>query len=539
MNVPMLNWRIRYQRVLSHNPGLLDQQQSLLEVGGDPRGIAELARRSAVATHTQWPSAPSPWVQPVTASPFSLPFDSNTFDHVVSVDTLHHIAPSHRAQAISELVRVARRKVILSVPCGSLAVDGDLQLAGTFKRMGLQTPAWLQDHAVRSLPSVGDILGMLSGTGHRVEIHTNEALLQHYGGLFLDLFYPPSERIYSMQQGKSDEQVLPAGDWELPYSYLFHLFKEDTVSYRPKPISPTVAANTDQEIGLYAVYHQRLPLAPDTGITPIYVGEAAQEAGADERTETPETKLDNSRWSELSGVHEIWRNGPRSNYVGFCHYRRIFDFTDGNRAAAPSRSALHHGPRSTSVHYDAYLARASGTAARHALQHFENHPNTLVVAPPLKINASVWDEYAVLHNANDLCLLTNLIARTHPYLSPHLATTLSARTLFANNLFITRWDAFEELCNIWFGVLGAFEEQVPVRTHNRYQRRDISFLAERLLDAWVRFRVAEGTRLVTVPILEITYPGLDTTAWSPTASSAPSSPSAPMAPAAPTQGVRP
>jgi len=509
----MLNWRIRYQRVLSYYPELLDPQFSVLEIGSHPHGIAALLGRSVTGINTHWQNTPSQWVVPVAASPLSLPFADNAFDHVVCVDTLNHIAPPDRDRAISEMARVARRKVILSVPCGALAMESDRQLAATLRRMGMNLPAWLQEHVIRALPSVADMLGMLAKTPFRFEVHTNEAMLQHYGGLLLDLFYPFSQRISSSEQAKKRQQVLPAGDWEVYYSYLFHLSKDGHGMPREKQVQPScIAKAAEQEIALYAVYHRRLPLAPDTGITPIYVGEAAQEASAGERTETADTTLDNSRWSELSGVHEIWRNGPRSKFVGFCHYRRVFDFSRGS--AGPRQPFSSGNQRSTPLHYDAYLSRAQGTAARHALAHFEAHADTLIVAPPLALDGSVWDQYTVTHNANDLCSVTNLIARSHPHMSPHLAETFGANALYANNLFITRWDHFDELCELWFEVLGAFERSVPVRTEDRYQRRDISFLAERIFDTWVRFRVAQGTKLVTVPILEITYPDLDTTAWS-------------------------
>ncbi len=502
----MLNWRIRYQKIVQLNPELSDPALSVLEVGSGGQGFAQLLQRNITNLNAQVQTAPSPWVTAVSGSLLHLPFADNAFDHVVCADGLKYIAKSARAQFISELTRVARHKVILSTPCANTALQSDLALATAFQRMGQGTPPWLHEGITRQLPTVAEMVQLVSGTGMRFEIHSNEPILQHYSGLMLDLFFPLSSQISSIEQRKMRKHSLPETGWEMYYSYLFSIFK-DHHRASPKgtrlPVGEAITKTSSVEpsgVKLYAVYHRRLPLAPGTGITPIYVGEAALSAGANERRET---ELDNSRWSELSGVHEIWKNGPRSAYVGFCHYRRMFDFS---QEARPNRS--------TQVGFEGYLARASQTAAKHALQHFEKNPDTIVVAPPLELHQNIWDQYALTHNANDLCLVTNLIVRNHPYLIPHLPESFSTSKLYANNLFIASWLHFEELCTLWFDVLRAFEEIVEVRAEDPYQRRDLAFLAERIFDVWVRYRAAQGTHLSYVPLLEITYPGLDTSAWS-------------------------
>jgi len=507
----MLNWRIRYQQIVDGYPQLSDPQWTVLEIESGSPGIAELLQREVTVITANRQAGPSPWVTPVTGSLHKLPFADNSFDYVICADTLKHLDKSVRGQVIAELARVTRQQVIISMPCGDMAKQSDQALSAAFRRMGSGTPPWLTDGVTHQLPSVAEMMGLLAGLGLRFEVHTNEPLLQHYSGLLLDTIFPAASQIATAEHRKARQPIMPATGWEMYYSYLFRILKEPaaeaTAASAPTQPENAGAAHSlptgaHDDIALYAVYHRRLPMAPGTGITPIYVGKAASEAMAGERTET---HLDNSRWSELSGVHDVWQNGPRSALVGFCHYRRIFDFSRSSHEGS--------GPRSIQLDYARYVARASGTAARHALKYFETNANTLVVAPPLHLSSTIWDHYAFTHNANDLCMLNNLILSRHPPLTPHLIASMASRELYANNLFIAPWDHFDELCTLWFDVLGIFERNVPPRTEDPYQRRDISFLAERVFDAWVRYRQAQGTRLVTVPILEITYPGLDISAW--------------------------
>ena len=59
-------------------------------------------------------------------------------------------------------------------------------------------------------------------------------------------------------------------------------------------------------------------------IKPIFAGAAADLAASGALTDITEreARLPNERWSELSAYYKIWREGPRSEAVGFSSYRR-------------------------------------------------------------------------------------------------------------------------------------------------------------------------------------------------------------------------
>lgn len=95
------------------------------------------------------------------------------------------------------------------------------------------------------------------------------------------------------------------------------------------------------------------------------------------------------------------------------------------------------------------------------------------------------------------------MSRQYPFLLPHALAQFRVRDLYANNLFIMNWGLFDELCGIWFNLLKDFERQLPSHRSTTYQNRDLSFLAERIFDLWLRSKQQAGTRLVHVPIFFI------------------------------------
>ena len=88
----------------------------------------------------------------------SLPFKDNSFDIIVSVDMLEHLDDSQRERAISEMVRVSKRWVILALPFKGEPEKYEKKLNDLFlKKYGKNNPA-LEEH---KLPDYENFLKML------------------------------------------------------------------------------------------------------------------------------------------------------------------------------------------------------------------------------------------------------------------------------------------------------------------------------------------------------------------------------------------
>jgi SAM-dependent methyltransferase len=83
------------------------------------------------------------------ADGLNLPFKSNSFDTVVSTDVLEHIPPKKRSLFIKELVRVSRKRIILTFPFEHV----DVQSVFCKILPNFLIPNWLSEHDLYGLPS--------------------------------------------------------------------------------------------------------------------------------------------------------------------------------------------------------------------------------------------------------------------------------------------------------------------------------------------------------------------------------------------------
>lgn len=498
----MINWKIRYSRILASHPELFDGSLSVLEVGSGDRGVAQYVKRKVTGLEPRFGPELDPWLDPVTGSIFEIPFPEGHFDLVLCVDVFEHLPAGERPRALGELLRVARRKTIVSCPCDPIAAEGERHLAELFRGTPYGIPQWLAEHFQHGLPSVGSMVRAIHDTGLRFEIEGNEGMLQHYGGILLDHFFPIAGRLSQLHDRKSLAGApLGRGAADLYYSYIYtiHGRKEGT------PAGPSVSALLPQSAEVstadavsaqsprarvYCVTHKGT--APESlgNLVPIFAGPVAQDAPGGAVTDIPRVapRLRNSRWSELSAMYRIWRDGQRTPVVGFCHYRRLFDFRPGVHEARETVIASAEMPAHANDFFDAAVID-SATA------------DAIIVPPQVRLEEpSVWHQYCVVHDADDWCRILGKLSARHPHLVPYSLSQFDSPLLYANNMFILRWERFDELCRLWFDVLGEFEQEVPVHRGSAYQDRDVSFLAERLFDIWLRYRVDQGTRLIETPI---------------------------------------
>ena len=114
-----------------------------------------------------------------------LPFEDESFDVVVSSDTLEHVPPEEREGFISELVRVSRDCVVLAAPFADAHVSAAERILYDFIESELgYSHKFLKEHLEHGLPRWEDIERFLKANGLHYSVIPNGYL---YNWLFMML----------------------------------------------------------------------------------------------------------------------------------------------------------------------------------------------------------------------------------------------------------------------------------------------------------------------------------------------------------------
>lgn len=188
----------------------------------------------------------------------------------------------------------------------------------------------------------------------------------------------------------------------------------------------------------------------------------------DTRTIKANLPLDDKFYSELYHFKYVYDNVELKKYVGFCHYRRYFDFLDN----IPNMDEI--------------------------INECE-----CIVCYPMDVG-DIKGHYAACHNIEDLEIVENIIKEKYTEYYDMCELFLKGHWLVPYNMFIMKSEDFKEYCEFIFGVLNEYLNVVGTDISKRiednkekylkafypnntveYQYRIGGYLAERLTNIFI------------------------------------------------------
>ena len=101
----------------------------------------------------------------------NLPVDDKSFNAVVSVDVLEHVSKNDRIKFIKELIRAAKKQVIISFPYGSEEhIVSEKKLLIFLQKKG-QECGYLKEHIYQTLPVPEKIISELKKAENKMSIN--------------------------------------------------------------------------------------------------------------------------------------------------------------------------------------------------------------------------------------------------------------------------------------------------------------------------------------------------------------------------------
>lgn len=143
----------------------VERPGTVLDVGGRPGELAAFLPRSNVtALNVDQPAD-------AVFDGERLPFADASFDVVTSLDVLEHLPAERRRAHLEELVRVARRQVLVCCPLGTDAhTAAERELAGWYRSVTGRPQAFLEEHLANGLPTEEELRGLVRDLPFRFEL---------------------------------------------------------------------------------------------------------------------------------------------------------------------------------------------------------------------------------------------------------------------------------------------------------------------------------------------------------------------------------
>lgn len=128
------------------------KEPSILEIGSGVRGITPYVPYAVTGMDIAFHGVIARNLTPVIRTGTKLPFPARSFDYIVSVDMLEHVPPAQRLDVISEMLRVADKKIFIAVPCGTAAEIQDKKLDDLYAHWRGERFEFLREHVENGLP---------------------------------------------------------------------------------------------------------------------------------------------------------------------------------------------------------------------------------------------------------------------------------------------------------------------------------------------------------------------------------------------------
>ncbi len=211
--------------------------------------------------------------------------------------------------------------------------------------------------------------------------------------------------------------------------------------------------------------HKPYSMPDGPAYLPLHVGAADKTSFGFARDDDGDNiSVRNATFCELTGLYWAWKNLPDEDAIGLLHYRRHFRATPEEIAAA-----------------------------------LEKVPCVL----PKRRNyfiETTYSQYVHAHHAEDLDLTRRILEERHPGFVAAFDAVMKSTRGHRFNMMVMKRPLFDDYCAWLFDVLFELERRLDISSYSDYDKRVFGFVAERLLDVYVR---AKGVRYAEMPVLHL------------------------------------
>lgn len=267
--------------------------------------------------------------------------------------------------------------------------------------------------------------------------------------------------------------------------------------------------NSQQDVRIFVSTHKNVDLFDSNVFQPVQVGCSQREElfrWAFHDNEGENISDQNPMYCELTTQYWAWKN-TNSDYVGFCHYRRYFDF-------AKERHEQNIYGEIMDTYIDAKSQKKycldDQTVCNFVKQYDVITTERNDIRPYCGSSATLRKQYDLADKlyVEDLDKVVEIMGKMHPDYAEDAKTFLKGHIARFCNMFIMKRSIFNEYCEWLFPILQEFVNTTDMSRYSKEGLRTPGHLSERLLNIFLLHheRVNTGWKIAELQCVHFTNP---------------------------------
>jgi len=176
---------MRYIPIVKYIKKNFDEPYTILEVGSGSLGITPYIKKKITGLDIKFEKINSRYLKKVKGTATDIPFKNSSFDIVINVDTLEHLNKKERYEAVKEMSRVSKDKIIIAVPCGKKSEILDRYVRDLTKNNFGKIDFYIEEHIQNGLPNSGELKGIYKKCKLKlIKVVNNYPIWLRYAGVY-------------------------------------------------------------------------------------------------------------------------------------------------------------------------------------------------------------------------------------------------------------------------------------------------------------------------------------------------------------------
>lgn len=267
--------------------------------------------------------------------------------------------------------------------------------------------------------------------------------------------------------------------------------------------------------------HKEVPKLDESVFMPIHVGKknAKVDLGIPGDDTGDNISEMNYLYCELTGLYWAWKN-LEADYLGLCHYRRLFSFHTKNKIQLFVRKvyykiqqvllAFSYTRKDTSFFYARYNVSGKDEVMKESRLFNDDINNYLARKPETvafalrEVNYGIisnYDRFSGIAGSYHLEITKKIIEQKYPTLNPYFSKTLYSNKLHYANMVIMKKEVFDNYCSFVFDVLKShlnclITDGYVISAKEKSLSRLSGYLGELLTSTYISYLLAKNEQNV-------------------------------------------